>query len=78
MRLETKIEAIYSMVRREVENVFSKVANVIIKDRKLSRGNNFDNNDDDDDAFKLFTILSNELSMWLRVKGKKWSKFQFG
>ena len=60
LRVETKIEALFSMVRREVENVFSKVANAIIKDRKLRGGDNFDDNDDDDDAFKLFTILSND------------------
>ena len=60
LRVETKIEALFSMVRREVENVFSKIANAIIKDRKLRRGDNFDDNVDDDDAFKLFTILSND------------------
>ena len=60
LRVETKIEALFSMVRREVENVFSKVANAIIKDRKLWGGDNFDDNDDDDDAFKLFTILRND------------------
>ena len=60
LRVETKIEALFSMVRREVENVFSKVANAIIKDRKLRGGVNFNDNDDDDDAFKLFTILSND------------------
>ena len=58
--METKIEALFSMVRRKVENLFSKVANAIIKDRKLRGGDNFDDNDDDDDAFKLFTILSND------------------
>ena len=53
VRVETKIEALFSMVRREVENVVLKVANAIIKDRKLRGGDNFDDNDDDDDAFKL-------------------------